>query len=127
MPGMNPRTNNLVLAAAVMLAAAAMCAAATAVAAAPVAPAGMAIIAAGEHRPLFVPPNEPQTVPVAAQFRGRMPATGVQRNPWAEQQCSRAGQDRLEAYPTWPIGHRIENPGASFRLKTDGVNFIGLV
>ena len=73
---MNPRTNNLVLAAAVMLAAAAaMCAAATAAAAAPVAPAGMAIIAAGEHRPLFVPPNEPQTVPVAQFALDKLPVT----------------------------------------------------
>ena len=75
MPGMNARTNNLVLAAAVMLAAAAMCAAATAVAAAPVAPAGMDIIAAGEHRPLFVLPNEPQTVPVAQFALDKLPVT----------------------------------------------------
>ena len=57
---MNPRLILLVLAAASVR----MVSGADA-AAAPEAPAGMAAVPAGEHRPLFILPNEPAKVPVA--------------------------------------------------------------
>jgi sulfatase modifying factor 1 len=43
--------------------------------AAPEAPAGMVAVPAGEHRPLFVLPNEPKTIPVARFALDKFPVT----------------------------------------------------
>ncbi len=42
---------------------------------APEAPAGMVVVPAGEHRPLFVLPNEPKTIPVARFALDKFPVT----------------------------------------------------